>query len=190
MDKFQGGEVSFWEVFPYIKDVGLFKKLYKEDRSKDKNKSSKTMWYLVMAKDIDSEFYAMEKEEQNDIINDTLGLDVIEFLGSKEELELLLNYFEDFIDTPITADIRALETKMAERKAFIHATPYSLDTMVYPEEGENFKPYLRKGTASQLDKMIVDTKNIHEEIRKLREAAKGAESEQGRGGRESSFLEG
>ena len=59
--------------------------------------------------------------------------------------------------------------------------------MVYPEGGG--KPYLKKGTAAQLDKMMVDTKNIHEEIRKLREAAKNEQTEKGKGGRTQSFLE-
>ena len=190
IDKFQGGEVSFWDMFPYMKDVGLFKKLHRADRSKDKNKSSKVMWYLALVKDIDSEFYSLDKEEQNDIINDTLDLDCVDYMGSREEMDLYLNYFEDFIDTVITADIRSMEDKLRERKRFIQSTPYSLDVMVYPEDGESFKPYLKKGTAAQLDKMVVETKHIHEEIRKLREAARDEQSEQGKGGRESSFLEG
>ena len=192
IDKYQGSEVSFWEVFPYMKETGLFKTLYKADRSKDKNKSSKVMWYLALLKDIDSEFYTLEKDDQYGIITDTVDLDVLKYLGSKEELDLYEKYFEEFIDTVITADIRAMETKLVERKQFIKDTPYSLDEMVYPdiEAGETFKPYKKQGTAAQLDKMIVDTKNIHEEIRKLREAARSEQTEKGKGGRESSFLEG
>lgn len=186
-DKFEGGDVSFWECFPYMKDVPFFKKLYKEDRSKDKNKSSKVMWYLTLYLDLDSDFYSLDVKEKYPVICDTLGLDVKEYLGSQEELSLLEHRFEDFIDTVITADIRSLENKLRERKDFIQKTPYSLDEMVYPDEG---KPYLKKGTAAQLDKMMVETKNIHEEIRKLREAARNEQSEQGKGGRESSFLEG
>lgn len=191
IDKYQGSEVSFWEVFPYMKETGLFKTLYKADRSKDKNKSSKVMWYLALLKDIDSEFYTLEKDDQYGIITDTVDLDVLKYLGSKEELDLYENYFEEFIDTVITADIRAMESKLLERKKFIRETPYSLDEMIYPdiEAGENFKPYKKQGTAAQLDKMIVDTKNIHEEIRKLREAARSEQIEKGKGGRESSFLE-
>ena len=186
-DKFEGGDVSFWECFSYMKDVPFFKKLYKEDRSKDKNKSSKVMWYLTLYLDLDSDFYSLDVREKYPVICDTLDLDVKEYLGSQEELSLLEHRFEDFIDTVITADIRSLEDKLRERKEFIQKTPYSLDEMIYPEEG---KPYLKKGTAAQLDKMMVETKNIHEEIRKLREAARNEQSEQGKGGRESSFLEG
>ena len=177
-DKFEGGDVSFWECFSYMKDVPFFKKLYKEDRSKDKNKSSKVMWYLTLYLDLDSDFYSLDVKEKYPVICDTLGLDVKEYLGSQEELSLLEHRFEDFIDTVITADVRSLENKLRERKDFIQETPYSLDAMVYPSEGESFKPYLKKGTADQLDKMMVETKNIHEEIRKLREASRNEQSEQ------------
>lgn len=186
IDQYQGSEVSFWEVFPYMKEVSLFKKLYKEDRSKDKNKSSKVMWYLALTKDIDSEFYSME--DRHETLIDMLELDVVKYLEGQEELDILLNYFEDFIDTPLSADVRAMEQKLKERKAFIQTTTYTLDEMVYPKEGEG-KPYLKKGTAAQLDKMMVDTKSIHEEIRKLRAALKDEQSEKGKGGKESSFLE-
>ena len=185
-ESFQGSELSFWEVFPYMKEVGLFRKLYLADRSENKNKSSKTMWYLSMVKDIDSEFYSMSKSEQNDSLFDTLGLNVVKFVGSQEELDILLNAFEDFIDTPLSADVRALENKMKERKLFIQNTPYTLDAY---EEGMDGKQKLIKGTAPQLDKMVTDTKKLHEEIRSLRDALKSAQSEQGKGGRKDSFLE-
>jgi len=187
VDSYQGSDVSFWEVFPYFKELPMFKKLYKEDRSFNKNKSSKTMWYLALSKDIDSEFYSLADRERQELLFDVLELDVIKFLESKEELDLMLNYFEDFIDTPMSADVRALEKKLGERKQFIKDTSYTLDEMFYPEEGG--KPYLKKGTAAQLDKMMVDTKSIHEEIRKLRAALKSEQVEKGKGGKESSFLE-
>lgn len=123
-----------------MKDTGLFKTLYKADRSKDKNKSSKVMWYLALTKDIDSEFYNLDPQDKYEITCDTVDLDVQGYLGSaREELKMYENYFEDFIDTVITADIRALESKL-ERKKFIQDTPYSLDEMVYPDvkAGENF----------------------------------------------------
>jgi len=189
-DNFQGSEFSFWEIFPYMKSTGGFKKLYKEDRSKEKNKSSKVMWYLSLVTDIDSEFYSLDKSEQYDTVCDVLDLDIIKYLGEEENLNILLTEFESFIDTPITSDIRAHEEKLEERKRFIQNTPYTLDEMVYPGEGEKFKPYLKKGTAAQLDKMMVDTLKIHEEIRRLRTSAKNEQSEKGKGGRESSFLEG
>lgn len=186
-ESFQGSELSFWEVFPYMKEVGLFRKLYLSDRSESKNKSSKVMWYLTMVKDIDSEFYSLEKGEQDEMLFDTLNLNILKFVGGQEELDLLLNAFENFIDTPLSADVRALENKMKDRKKFIQETNYTLDAY---EEGMDGKVRLVKGTASQLDKMVTDTKKLHEEIRSLRAALKSAQSEQGKGGRKDSLLDG
>ena len=186
-DSFQGSEISFWEVFPYMKEVGLFRKLYLADRSKDKNKSSKTMWFLTLVKDIDSEFYSMQKKDQEELLFDTLSLNVIEFVGNRTELDLLLSAFEDFIDTPLSSDVRALEAKLLERRKFITETSYTLDEYI---EGTNGKQMLRKGTASQLDTMVTNSKKIHEEIRNLRAALKSEQSEIGKGGQENSFIEG
>lgn len=186
-ESFQGSELSFWEVFPYMKEVGLFRKMYLADRSENKNKSSKVMWYLTMVKDIDSEFYSMSREEQDEMLCDTLGLNVTKFVGGVTELDLLLNAFESFIDTPLSADVRALESKMKERKQFIQNTEYTLDRY---EEGMDGKTRLVKGTASQLDKMVTDTKKLHEEIRSLRDALKTSQAEQGKGGRKNSVLDG
>ena len=52
IDKYQGSEVSFWEVFPYMKDTGLFKTLYKADRSKDKNKCYEVVYIEVIEKEL------------------------------------------------------------------------------------------------------------------------------------------
>ena len=49
---------------------------------------------------------------------------------------------------------------------------------------------LRKGTASQLDTMVTNSKKIHEEIRNLRAALRSEQSEIGKGGQENSFIEG
>lgn len=185
-ESFQGSELSFWEVFPYMKEVGLFRKLYLADRSENKNKSSKTMWFLTMVKDIDSEFYSMSRLEQEEMLFDTLGLNITKFVGSVEEVDILLTAFEDFIDTPLSADVRALENKMRERKMFIQSTPYTLDAY---EEGFDGKQKLIKGTAPQLDKMVTTTKDLHEEIRALRDALKADTGGKGKGGRKDSLLD-
>lgn len=200
IDAYEGSHVSFWEKFPVFTETQPFKKLYKEDRSKDKNKSSKTMWYLVLAYDLDSEFYNIEESEKDEVIFDVIDLDIKKYLN-EDKLSELVDSFIDFIDTPLSSDVRNLERKMLERSKFIRDTPYTLDRMHTPtkiittEDGSEVevqagKPYLIKGTAPQLDKMVTDTKKLHEEVRMLREALREEVSEEGKGGREDSFLEG
>lgn len=199
IDQYESPETSYWDVFPEHKTVKHLKDIYKADRSKEKNKSSKVMWYLVNTKDIDSDFYPMSYEDQKEIVSDMVCLDVEKYLGGKEKLEELGDFFEFLIDTALSADVRSLERKMIERQQFIKITPYTVDHMVQPEterideNGETYmvlgKPYSQKGTAPQLDKMVTDTKKLHDEIRVLRESLKSEQAEQGKGGQERSFLE-
>lgn len=187
LDNYQGSEVSFWETFPVFRETGLFKKLYKEDRSKDKNKSSKVMWYCVLVKDIDSEYYPMARSEQDEMICDALGLDVQKYIGSKEELDLLLNYFEDFISCHIAKSIRKLEKKLVERDEFIANSKYSFDEHVFDEETGKYK--LIKGNSVQLDRMVTDGGELYDQIKKMRENLKSGQSGTGKGGREDSIIE-
>lgn len=197
---FESGEVCYWDIFPEHKTVKIFKELFKADRSKDKNKSSKAMWYLALVVDIDSELYSMSKEEQLEIGCDMVGLEVDKYLGNKTKLYEYEEFYGFLIDTPLSADVRSLELKMLERQKFIKDTPYTVDHMVVPEKvledkdgGEYIsygKPYMQKGTAAQLDKMVTDTKKLHDEIRTLRDSLKSAQTESGKGGREDSFMEG
>ena len=188
VDSYQGAETPFWECFPVLKEFGLFKKLYKEDRSKGKNQSSKVMWYLTLVKDVDSEFYSMDEEEQDEVLNEVLELDVEKYVGSKEELRMLLKAFEDFISCPITKSIRKLESKMVERDEFITNSKYTFDELITPTDGG--KPYLSKGTSSQLDKMIRESGDLYDQIRKLRDQLKSNQSGTSKGGQEKSLIDG
>lgn len=186
---YSGPDTSFWETFPYFEGVAPFTKLYKEDRSARKNKSSKVMWFFALSCDLDSEFNKLNDAEKMETLTDVLGINVEGYLGSKEEVLLLRNAFEQFIDTVLAADVRAKERKLMERSAFIDATPYSLDEMVYPGEDETFKPYKRTGTAQALDTMLVGSGKIHNEIRDLRAKLKEQGDQTGKGGKEQSFSE-
>lgn len=189
LDSYQGSEVSFWDTFPVFKETGLFKKLYKEDRSKDKNKSSKVMWYCVLVKDIDSEFYTADKQtrEQDENLFDVLDLDVVKYMDSQEELDLLLNYFEDFISCVIAKSIRKLEKKLIERDLFIEKSKYSFDEHILDEETGKYK--LLKGNSAQLDKMVTDGGELYDQIKKMRENLKSEQGGKGKGGREKSLIE-
>jgi len=59
--------------------------------------------------------------------------------------------------------LRSLERKLVERTAFIATTAYSLD---YYEITNSGKAVLRKGTATQLDKMFTDTDKINSLVQK------------------------
>ena len=110
------------------------------------------------------------------------------YVGSKEELRMLLKEFEDFISCPITKSIRKLESKMVERDEFITNSKYTFDELITPTDGG--KPYLSKGTSSQLDKMIRESGDLYDQIRKLRDQLKSNQSGTSKGGQEKSLIDG
>lgn len=184
-DSYEGADKNFWECFPAFKSVSPFKTLFQKDRSASKNKSSKALWYCVLRYDVDSEFYSLEGTEQAGALEETLGFNVPKYLG--EEFGKICASYIDFTDTIISADVRALESKLIERKSFINTTSYTLDEWVTPDMG---KPYLKKGTAPQLDKMITTTKEIHNQVRELRQMMKDQTAAANRGGVRDSLLDG
>lgn len=64
------GKENFWELNHHLTLVSPFSKLYKEDKSKNKEVSSKIMWCVFWMKDPDEEynkFYRIGEEERLDI---------------------------------------------------------------------------------------------------------------------------
>lgn len=195
-DAFMEGAVNYWEKFPVFKSLSPFKQVYQKDRSTDKNKSSKAMWYMVLCFDVDSDFYSLDANEQKYKIEETLELDVPNYLGDGYD-DFCVDFIE-FIDTVLSANIRELERKLIDRRKFINRTPYSLDEMVTPEYEDELdgkgnpkkgKPYMKKGTAVQLDKMIASTGAIHKQITDLREDLKREAESENKGGQVDSLIE-
>jgi len=124
LDAYAGPEADFWELFPVQKTIGLTKALYKADRSKGKNKSSKVMWWIVLAKDVDSDLYSFSYEEQKE----TLDIDIIDAEAVCEDLkidmEALMEFFVKCADTVITGSIRRIEAKYNEKVDYFMALDY------------------------------------------------------------------
>ena len=161
---------SFWSVFPEFRAAGYFKPVYKKDQSKNKHRSSKLMWFLVLAFDIDSQFYKLDEAEKMELLTEDLEFDPVKFVGGEDNWRITIKAFTDAIDTALSRAVRINEAKLLERARFIDETPYSLDKMVYPnkEEGESFKPYKHSGTAKDLDTMVTGTGKIIEDVKKQR----------------------
>lgn len=192
-DAFKEGSTSFWDEFPIFKTLNPFKATYQKDRSKDKNRSSKSMWYMVLCYDVDSEFYSLDAEDQKVKVEEVLELDVPTYLGDAFA-ETCAEYI-NLTDTVISSNIRELEMKLNERRTFISKTSYTLDDWVTPEwEAEDGttkygKAQLKKGTAAQLDKMIATTGPIHKQIIELREDLKQEASSESQGDQQDSLME-
>jgi hypothetical protein len=153
---------NFWSLNPMFKTIKVFKRFYDHDKTKRKAPSSKVMWGVAMLLDPNEEntWRNLSMEEKKELI----ASDVIEdkkFDWESGEILELIDTYEKHALTATERSLRELEIKLLERAAFIRKTEYTLDTVV---DGKIFK-----GTAAQLDKMVVETDKIYTQIEKMKE---------------------
>ena len=118
-------------------------------------------------------FKLTEDPSQQKIITFTVGM----------SLRLAITEFEKSIDTPLGISLRVLESKLLERTEFINLTKYTLDD--YEDKGG--RQVMKKGTASQLDKMFADTEKINSLIQTAMSALESSTTSSNKGGGQGSL---
>lgn len=197
LDAWSDATDNFWDLFPYMRRVPAFKKLYTTDRSEKKHKSSKCMWFLTLSYDLDSDFYDYDALERLMTLEEVCMLNCPGYMG--DDYTSICDGFVDHIDTALSASVRSLEVKLKERTAFMTSTPYRLDEYVQPHivkiiDGEEVqvpdgKPRLVKGTAKDLDTMFASTKSIQDLLMELRDNMKSKDKSENFGGTQDSLME-
>jgi len=150
---------NFWEINPAFKTIKVFKEFFDEDTSRKSKKSSQVMWAIAFLLDPhpDNPWKNLSSDDKKFLITD-------EYLTDKkfkwEDHEHLIEEYYNRVLTLAEKDFYEIQEKMHERKEFIKNTPYSLDTL------EEIDGRVRsvKGTAAQLDKMVVDTAKLYEQL--------------------------
>jgi hypothetical protein len=164
---------SFWVLHPAVKTIKAFYDLFKSDKSQHKRNSSKLMWAIAM--------FLESKEEnpwRNLNVDDRKALIAEDFLGDKnfnweqKTVAELITTYENHITTLAEKELFRLEEKLHQRSNFIAKTDYTLDG--YDENGK-----LQKGTVDQLDKMVLNTGKLFEQIETIKskiseDSAKGS----------------
>lgn len=193
--------LNFWEEFPDFKIHRKFGDFWRANKKAGQLElSSKFMWALSLCYDRKSVFFAQPEIDKWEVVSEDLfgdknfmsklaedpdSSDLIFLMGGT--LFNLIDSFEECIDTPLGVSLRAAEKKLQERDEFIKSTKYSTD---YYEEVKG-RTILRKGTADQLDKMVVNTDKIVSRIKTLMDELRNAEAEGvGKGGGETSLSDG
>lgn len=152
---------NYWELHPVVKTIPEFNKFYSEDKSKNKDVSSRIMWAIA--------FYVDQHENntwKNVLEEDKIKLIEEDYMkGYKFSFNdsKIKHLAEVYLNTCMTIpekELYILIKKLQERSEFIKNTPYSLD--YFEETDKGYKKI--KGTAEQLDKMITGTYNIYKQI--------------------------
>lgn len=159
---------NYWDLNTAIKTVAVFNHLYKTDKSKNKTESSKLMWAIALLIDPNEANpwrNVSPLDKKNLIALDYLN-DVNFNWSDSRVLELIDNY-KNLCITIAERSLIEFEDKLASRARFISTTEYSLD--YYEEDPRTGKEKLFKGTATQLDKMMVDTVKIYDQLKIIKQ---------------------
>lgn len=164
-------DANFWQTYPQMILPKAFNDLYKKDKSKGKEESSKIMWAIAMLVDTaeDNKFAHLSEDDRKALIkSDYLGDDKFSFDSYKDIVDLYTHLHMSKLE----AELRRQELKLEERAKFINDTEYDLET------GE------------KLDKFMLNTAKLYDQIDVLKDKIK-LEKDSGttRGGRQESATE-
>lgn len=160
-------DLNYWELHPVMKTIPEFRNLFKEDKSKGKNSSSKLLWAIAMLIDPNE-----ENPWRNVSLEDKKVLIAEDYLGDKkfkwddEDIQELINVYISKCLTLMEKELIRYEEKLQQRGDFIAKTDYSLD---YYEENDKGKFVMKKGTADQLDRMVLNSKKLFEQILEIKD---------------------
>lgn len=142
---------NFWELYPDMKIALSFKEIYKSDKSRNKESSSKMMWFVALTTDLNSKFNNIPIEERYDVISTDYMEDEKYYPKNKKKLDLLIKDYEHLMDTPVERHLRQWETSLDDRTIFLSTVKYGLDTY------------------EDLDKMAVNTAKVFQTFAKIKE---------------------
>lgn len=172
---------NFWVTNPGFTYFDTLKTFYKNDKTKGKTNSSKIMWAIALLVDPHK-----DNPWRNTAYVEKLKLIANEYLEEPSfdwsKYQHIIDEYQKRATTEIEQQLHRFKIKMDERQSFIDSTKYSLDSY---DDGR-----LIKGTADQLDKMMINTDKISNMYEKLMEAiSKQADKASTKGGREKSASE-
>ena len=175
--------LNFWEVHPSLKAAGPFKEIWKKDRTRGKDRSSKIAWCIALIWDRKSDFYNLEIGGKYCKLKLVFG----DFFGDKnfytKEKELVDDLRDFYIESTTTVAQRTLvgiEEKLKERDKFIRNTPYDMG-----EIGDR-GAYVG-GTVDTLDKMMANTEKLYSLYDKARKIVDQEMQQSTMGGAEQSL---
>jgi hypothetical protein len=153
---------NFWAINPAFKSVKIFRELFEADKTKGKAHSSKLMWAIAYYVDLhESNVWknVSDSEKKKLIAEDYLGNTHFDF----EDIEVhpLVEEYENRVLTIAQKELRRYEKKLSQRGDFLEKTTYTMDE--YDDNGK-----IIKGTATQLDKMMVDSGKIFDQLANIK----------------------
>lgn len=170
----------FWKANPQWLIRGAAKKVYKSDRSDNKVKSSRMMWFVSGLLDGQSNYTEMlDDEDSVHGKHQALSKDIFDkadwWSKNKKTMLPLVEMYEEMLLTPATRALKAWEAKLLERDEIFASTKYTIGLT-----DENGK--LVGSNVEILDKMFERSPKIWEQFFKIQEKIEGEGGEAVKGG--------
>jgi len=178
--------INFWEANMHLKLIEPFKSFRYEDKTRDKEHSSKIMWAIALIYNMKSTFYNLPEEGDNGKI----AIISKDFIGVKDYFEKhsktmtpIIEMYKKLSDTVAQRALRAWDDKMEERTQFIKVTPYKLDHWLNEEKDDSgIETWVKyTGTVDIIDRMMSNTKKLFDDYLRILESLS---QEEGKGGAE------
>lgn len=158
---------NYWDMNPMAKLFKPFSEFHDTDKSKGKTKSSQIMWAVAMLLDPhEDNFVRNNSDYDKRILIATDYLDDADFDWEAPHIKTLIEAYTKFCVTTAERELIRYEEKLTDRANFLANTKYTMDSYVERKGG---KWVLEKGTADQLDKMMLNTAKIFEQIETIKE---------------------
>jgi len=119
---------SYWKVHP--SHIYVFNEFYSNDKTKNKQYSSKVMWAIKYVYHRESPYYELPTQEKWDVVIDLLQLDTptVKFKPSKHE-DIIITY-QNINYTKVERYLKMWEDELEDRLNFLKSIEYSTDTPV------------------------------------------------------------
>jgi hypothetical protein len=120
---------NFWEVNPQLVYMPPFSSLYSNDKSKNKEKSSKDMWCIFFMSDPDEEknkFFRITEDKRLDMLKEVFHP---EFDENDELILTCLNTYPHICLSSVERALKAEKEALAKRAKFLQEADYNYDTM-------------------------------------------------------------
>lgn len=142
-------DANFWDANPMLKLPLPFKELYDEDKSKNKNKSSRIMWAIALVYDPESKFINLPLPTRMLLVRD-------EFIGDTEfNFEDYLDQrtmYEELVLTPARRQLVEWNRIMDEKSALLRSMRYT------------------KETWEMIEKMLISNVKLYDELERISES--------------------
>jgi hypothetical protein len=132
---------NFWKVNKQLCIPEEFESFRYNDRSRDKEESSKIMWAIALLLDPDSKFKRLRLQDRKTLIaKDYIKNEKFQWDKYKD----IILMYEKLILTPAQRQLSELERKLDERTEFLNNTPYN-------DESYEMIEKIRKNTSDWYD---------------------------------------